>query len=234
MNDIDFIMYGARADFILEAEMNEERDFFYRTLGLQPGASLSEVEAAYRRLAELYQPDRDPSLDAEVKYREIRAAYKALLDGNISGETDSDVKSVVSSGVFPRRTTELSGGGMPKYNPSGTEVPFKKMLTIKLFLAISGGIPLLAIENSGYVILGIVLILIAYFSSFNLERYAIVDDNTASRMSFWFSFAISAGLYLFANSRPLIYYFFLLILCTLGLLMPGNFLMKDPRFPSQW
>ncbi|MDR1621099.1 MAG: DnaJ domain-containing protein [Synergistaceae bacterium] len=53
-------------------------DNFYRALGLQPGASPDEIRAAYRRLAKLYHPDKDPSLDGEMRYREIRMAYDAL------------------------------------------------------------------------------------------------------------------------------------------------------------
>ncbi|MDR2529333.1 MAG: J domain-containing protein [Synergistaceae bacterium] len=51
----------------------------YFALGLSPGASPEEVRAAYRRLAKLYHPDKDSSLDAEVRYRQIRAAYEALM-----------------------------------------------------------------------------------------------------------------------------------------------------------
>ena len=51
----------------------------YFALGLSPGASPEEVRSAYRRLAKLYHPDKDSSLDAEVRYRQVRAAYEALL-----------------------------------------------------------------------------------------------------------------------------------------------------------
>jgi hypothetical protein len=50
----------------------------YSTLGLPQGAGPEEVRSAYRRLTKLYHPDQDSSLDAQVKYREIRAAYEAL------------------------------------------------------------------------------------------------------------------------------------------------------------
>jgi len=58
--------------------MNKERDSYYLTLGLQPGTSSDEIKSAFRRLSKLYHPDHDSSLDAEMKYREIRAAYDAL------------------------------------------------------------------------------------------------------------------------------------------------------------
>jgi hypothetical protein len=68
--------------------MNAQRDSFYITLGLRPGASPVEIKTAYRQLAKLYHPDHDQSLDAEVKYREIRAAYEALRDWHLAGGTD--------------------------------------------------------------------------------------------------------------------------------------------------
>ena len=50
----------------------------HNILGLQPGASQEEIHSAYRRLVKLYHPDQDSSLDAEMKYKEISAAYNAL------------------------------------------------------------------------------------------------------------------------------------------------------------
>jgi len=58
--------------------MNKERESYYYTLGLQPGASPDEIRAAFRGLTKLYHPDHDSSLDAEMKYKEIRAAYDVL------------------------------------------------------------------------------------------------------------------------------------------------------------
>jgi hypothetical protein len=58
--------------------MDADDSLFYRALDLQPGASPDEIRSAYRRLAKLYHPDKDPSLDGEMRYREIRTAYDAL------------------------------------------------------------------------------------------------------------------------------------------------------------
>ncbi len=54
---------------------------YWAVLGVRPGASLSEIRRAYRRLAWQYHPDRnsgDPS--AEAKMREINEAYEVLSD----------------------------------------------------------------------------------------------------------------------------------------------------------
>ena len=52
--------------------------YHYNILGLQPGASKKEIQAAFRSLAKLYHADQDSSLYAEMRYKEIRAAYDAL------------------------------------------------------------------------------------------------------------------------------------------------------------
>jgi hypothetical protein len=58
--------------------MDEFYDKYYSVLGLSPEAGPGEVRAAYRRLIKLYHPDHDGSLDAQIKYAEVRAAYDAL------------------------------------------------------------------------------------------------------------------------------------------------------------
>ena len=83
--------------------MKEERDLYY-TLGLEPGASSNEIKTAFRRLTKLYHPDRDHSLDAEVKYREIREAYKALLEW--SNNSESVHKN--NSQMHTKRTADIT------------------------------------------------------------------------------------------------------------------------------
>jgi hypothetical protein len=52
----------------------------YKVLGVEPGATLDEVRAAYRRAACRYHPDlqRGDSLAAERKLRELIVAYKFI------------------------------------------------------------------------------------------------------------------------------------------------------------
>ena len=60
----------------------------YAVLGLRFGATPEEIRSSYRRLAKLYHPDRDSSLDAEMRYGEIRASYEVLRDWHLSGKKD--------------------------------------------------------------------------------------------------------------------------------------------------
>ena len=56
----------------------------WEVLGLQPGASDEDVSAAYRRMAQMYHPDKVTNLGPELKQladrkmREINAAYETL------------------------------------------------------------------------------------------------------------------------------------------------------------
>ena len=67
--------------------MNKDRDSYYFILGLQPGASPEEIKSAFRRLVKLYHADHDKSLDAEMKYREIREAYGALIKQTVTNKS---------------------------------------------------------------------------------------------------------------------------------------------------
>ena len=58
----------------------------YQVLGVQPGASESEIKAAYRKQAMKYHPDRnagDPA--AEQKFKDVSAAYAQLSGGGGGG-----------------------------------------------------------------------------------------------------------------------------------------------------
>lgn len=63
----------------------------YETLGLQRGASPEEITAAYRRLAQMYHPDKVAGLApefrelAERRMKEINAAYERLKRDLVSG-----------------------------------------------------------------------------------------------------------------------------------------------------
>jgi curved DNA-binding protein CbpA len=53
----------------------------YIVLGVEHGASESEIKRAYRRLARRYHPDINPGdRTAEVRFRQILEAYETLID----------------------------------------------------------------------------------------------------------------------------------------------------------
>jgi len=53
---------------------------FYALLGVAREASEAEIKKAYRKLAMEFHPDRNPSPEAEGKFKEITEAYEVLRD----------------------------------------------------------------------------------------------------------------------------------------------------------
>nr|ACO14624.1 DnaJ homolog subfamily B member 9 [Caligus clemensi] len=62
---------------------------YYKTLGLQKGASSKDIKKAFRQLALKYHPDKNNSPDAEKKFREIAEAYEVLSDERKRAEYDA-------------------------------------------------------------------------------------------------------------------------------------------------
>lgn len=56
-----------------------KRDY-YEILGLSKSATAQEIKQAYRKLALKWHPDRNPSKEAEEKFKEINQAYEVLSD----------------------------------------------------------------------------------------------------------------------------------------------------------
>jgi len=87
---------GMNGDF-LGSEEPMDTTGLYETLGLQKGASESEVKRAYKQLAKQYHPDKKGG-DA-AKFREINEAYNILSD-------PEKQKTVRPSRPMPRKKTQ--------------------------------------------------------------------------------------------------------------------------------
>lgn len=51
---------------------------YYQILQVKPTATNAELKAAYRRLAKLFHPDKNPN--AEEKFKQIKEAYETLIN----------------------------------------------------------------------------------------------------------------------------------------------------------
>lgn len=68
--------------------MADKRDY-YEILGVQKGASESEIKKAYRQLAKKYHPDSHPGdAEAEAKFKEASEAYAVLIDADKRAKYD--------------------------------------------------------------------------------------------------------------------------------------------------
>ena len=53
---------------------------YYQILNIDKDANQEDIKKSYRQLALLYHPDKNPSPDAEEKFKQISEAYQILSD----------------------------------------------------------------------------------------------------------------------------------------------------------
>lgn len=69
--------------------MADNKRDYYEVLGLQKGASESEIKSAFRKMAMKYHPDKNPgNKEAEEKFKEINEAYSILSDPDKKNKYD--------------------------------------------------------------------------------------------------------------------------------------------------
>lgn len=87
---------------------------FYKTLGVQKGASAEEIKKAYRKLAMQYHPDQNKgNAEAESKFKEISEAYEVLKDEQKRAAYDRFGSAAFDGSMGGNRT----GGASAGFNP---------------------------------------------------------------------------------------------------------------------
>ena len=95
--------------------MADQKRDYYEVLGVQKGASDTEIKKAYRKLAKENHPDLNPGdQGAEARFKEINEAYEILSDKDKRTRYDQ----FGFAGVDPSY-----GGGVqePQRPPAGRE-----------------------------------------------------------------------------------------------------------------
>jgi molecular chaperone DnaJ len=82
----------------------------YAVLGLAPGASISDVKRAYRRLSRRYHPGLNPGdRAAEALFQRITEAYETLSDAERRRQYDTAGVAAVAAGGGANQVFEFSG-----------------------------------------------------------------------------------------------------------------------------
>src|SRR5699024_3427639 len=97
---------------------------YYKILGLDKGASISEIKKAYRKLARKHHPDLNPNdKDAQAKFQQINEANEVLSDPEKKKKYDKYGKDwqhadeFEKAGYDPRQ--QQHGGQRAHYQQSG-------------------------------------------------------------------------------------------------------------------
>ena len=97
--------------------MAQKRDY-YDVLGVSPGVDAGELKRAFRKAAMDHHPDRNPSPDAEERFKEIAEAYEVLSDParrqryDQFGHSGMDGVNIPNVGdIFSELFGDLFGGG---------------------------------------------------------------------------------------------------------------------------
>ncbi|KAL2261306.1 hypothetical protein VTK26DRAFT_4422 [Humicola hyalothermophila] len=89
----------------LELKKSQRKDY-YKILGIEKNATDTEIKKAYRKLAIVHHPDKNPGdPNAEARFKDISEAYETLIDPQKRERYDSGIDLQDPSDMF-------GGGGM--------------------------------------------------------------------------------------------------------------------------
>ncbi|KAF2708858.1 TPR-like protein [Pleomassaria siparia CBS 279.74] len=97
----------------LELKKSKRKDY-YKTLGIGKDATEQEIKKAYRKLAIIHHPDKNPDDDqAADRFKEIQEAHETLSDSQKRARYDSGEDLIDPSDMFGGHDHGFGQGGMP-------------------------------------------------------------------------------------------------------------------------
>ncbi|MBA4056881.1 MAG: hypothetical protein C0490_19360, partial [Marivirga sp.] len=95
---------------------------YYRILGISQSSNADQIKRAYRRLAVIYHPDKNPDPNAENIFKEINEAYDVLSDPDKKSAYDQRLQNpfveILQTEAQPRHRD-------PRYRPAKSK-PYRK------------------------------------------------------------------------------------------------------------
>lgn len=93
---------------------------YYRDLGVSNSASAEEIKKAYRKIARVDHPDKNPGdAAAEERFKKASEAYSVIGDKEKRKEYD-ELKRMIASGGFGGLGGGMGSGGMGGFGSRGT------------------------------------------------------------------------------------------------------------------
>ncbi|WKN43929.1 J domain-containing protein [Tunicatimonas pelagia] len=122
-------------------------DEYYYTLGLIPGATVTDIKKAFRALALEHHPDVNPSQEANRRFQEIVAAYEHLLTNHKQGLAQAYTQASVQyqarfEQVYQQRPTSPPEPVFESYTAQSAPITITRQVTFLLLNLLSCGVSL--------------------------------------------------------------------------------------------
>ena len=96
----------------LELKKSKRKDY-YKSLGIEKDANDQQIKKAYRKLAVIHHPDKNPGdAEAEARFKDIQEAHETLIDPQKRERYDSGVDLMEPGEGMHSHGGGFGGGGM--------------------------------------------------------------------------------------------------------------------------